>query len=96
MSNVATGVTLVDRSGTIASGGTAQEVCAANSKRSYLLLQNVSGADLWINFDATAVAAQPSMLLASGAGLVFDSKVPLGAISVYGASGAQAYVCKEG
>lgn len=49
-----------DRSGTITSGGVAQQAMAANSARRYLFIQNVSGGDLWYSTIGTAVQNQPS------------------------------------
>lgn len=37
------------RSGTIATGGTAQVLAAANAARRFIKGQNISGYDLWIN-----------------------------------------------
>jgi hypothetical protein len=58
---------LTDRSGTIAAGGTAQQVAAANATRKYLFFQNNSDTDMWINFGVVAVANQPSILVKAGA-----------------------------
>lgn len=45
--------TLTDRSGSITAGGTAQQICASNSTRKYLLIQNTSSVDMWISFTTT-------------------------------------------
>lgn len=97
MQNIKDGVTLTDRSGTITSGGTAQTVMAANPTRSFLLVQNVSDTNMWINFDATAAATQPSILLApSGGAILCDAKVPLGSVSIICATTGKAFTAKEG
>lgn len=88
---------LTDRSGSVATGGTAQQVAAANPGRRYLLIQNVSDTAMWVNFGAVAVATQPSFLIAaSGGSLVFEgSFVPTGLVSVFGATTGKAYTIKE-
>jgi len=88
--------TLTDRSGTIATGGVAQTVCAANGSRQYLLFENVSDADLWINFTTTAVLNEPSFRIVSKGSLVMESSfITTEALSVIGANTGQAYTCKE-
>lgn len=47
--------TLIDRSGSIVTGGTAQQLAAANAARKGWRLQNTSANDLW--FNDTGVAA---------------------------------------
>jgi hypothetical protein len=90
------GQTIVDHSGTIAVGNTAQTLMAANSARRYLLIENVSAGDLWFNFTTTAVVGQPSLRLPSGASFVMeDSPISTEAISIIGATGGQAFVSKE-
>ena len=87
---------LTDRSGTITAGGAAQQVAAANTSRKYLLIQNLSGADLWVNFGTAAVASQPSLRLPPGWSLVMRDYVDTQAVSVVGAATGQAYTAKEG
>lgn len=92
-----TKATLTDRSGTISNGGTSQEVMGANANRTYLLVQNVSAGDLWINFGVAAVANQSSIKLAPGAAFVMeDNAVEVRAVNVIGATTGQAYTAKEG
>lgn len=87
---------LVDLSGTITTGGTAQQLVGQElASRRYLLLQNVSAGDLWVNFDVTAILGQPSIRLLSGDTVEWDYFVPQGAISVIGATTGQPFVCKE-
>jgi Fe-S cluster assembly iron-binding protein IscA len=86
-----------NRSGAIEAGGTAQAVCSANARRQYLLFQNISDEDIWINFDGTAaVADQPSIKVWSGMTMEWSgSFIPTGAISVIAATIGSKYVCKE-
>lgn len=88
--------TLTDRSGTITAGGAAQNVAVANADRAFLLFQNVSDTDMWINFDSTAVADQPSIKLTPGASFVTDKFVPTTLLSVICATTGKSYTCKEG
>src|SRR5688572_17887709 len=57
---------LTDGSANITAGGVSEEVFAANVARRYLLVQNVSDTDMWVNIGAAAVAGQPSVLLKAG------------------------------
>jgi hypothetical protein len=89
--------TLTDRSGTVTTGSTAQQVAAANASRSYFFFQNVSTSDLWLNFGTPATASQPSIKIVSGASFTFESRfVSTELISVYGATTTQAFTAKEG
>jgi hypothetical protein len=90
-----TGV-LTDRSGTLAAGGVAQTVCAANGVRKYFLFENVSTADLWINFTTAAVIGEPSIRITPKGSLVMESSfISTEAVSVIGATISQAYTAKE-
>lgn len=88
---------LTDLSGTVTTGGTAQTVSAAKPRR-YLLIQNISAEDLWVNFGVAAVADSPSVLIpgALDAGLVFEAGfIPDGYLSVIGATTGNKFVIKE-
>lgn len=86
-----------DASGSIAAGGTAQTALAENRDRDYLLVQNVSSGDLFVDFDGTAaVADQPSVKIAAGAAFVWETRfVPTGAVSIIGATTGQKFTIKE-
>lgn len=89
--------TLTDRSGAITTGGTAQVLMAANSTRRYILFQNTSIADLWINFTTTAAQTQPSFKIpANGSFGMENGFVSTEAISIIGATTGQAFTAKEG
>jgi hypothetical protein len=88
--------TLTDRSGTIATGGTAQQLMTSNAARLGFSVQNLSSGDLWINPLSTAAASQPSLKLLPGA--YFESPAgygATGAISIFGATTSQAFSAKE-
>lgn len=88
---------LTNRSSSITTGGTSQELAAANTTRRYLLIQNISSENLWVNFGTTAVADQPSIRLSSGGDLVFEGTfVPTQAVNIVGATTGSKYVAKEG
>lgn len=88
---------LTDRSGSITVTNVSQQLAPANSTRKYLLIQNVSGSDLWVNFGADANAAQPSIKLKPDERLVFDGGfVPTQAINILGGALTQTWAAKEG
>lgn len=85
-----------DGSGTIAVGGATQVLFAANNKRMGLFVQNISAGDLWINDLGAAAAAQPSIKIPAGA--TFQTPLnwsPRTAISIWGATLAQAFVARQ-
>lgn len=92
-----TSATLTSRSGTIATGGTAQQLMAANASRKGWWLQNLSTGDLWVNrFGGTASAAQPNIQIPSGA--LYET--PAGGagstlVSIFGATTGQAFASGE-
>lgn len=89
--------TVVNRSGTITVGGTAQVLCAANASRRGLVIQNNSSGDLWIDRNGgTAVLAQPSICLPAGS----YYETPQGgntltSVSIIGATTGQAFTAEE-
>jgi hypothetical protein len=94
---VSIGSTVVDRSGTIAVGGTQQTLMAANPSRRYILIENVSAADLWFNFTTNAVIGEPSFQLPTGASYEMSGDfVSTERVSIIGAAGGQAFTAKEG
>lgn len=91
--------TLVDRSGSIGTGGASQEVAPANEARFYLFIQNISSGDLWINFGEAATTDQPSIKLVANAALELSSGstgwVPEEVIYIVGETTGQSFVVKE-
>lgn len=87
---------VTDRSGTIATGGTAQELAPQNLSRSNLIVQNRSGLPLNVREDGTAASAAGSWEIPAGALLAFtDGDAPQGAISIWGSQTGQAFTAKE-
>jgi hypothetical protein len=86
--------TPTDRSGTITTGGVAQVLAAANASRVYLFVQNTSAGTLYLSFTGTASAS--TLQLAPGASYENPAHFcPTGAVSIYGATTAQAFVAME-
>lgn len=89
--------TITSRSGTIATGGTAQSFMVANAARKGWFIQNNSTGDLWVNrFGGTATASQPSILIPAGA--LYET--PDGgsggnALSIFGATTGQTFTAAE-
>lgn len=90
---------LGDGSGTITAGGTSQQVFPADTGRQYLLIQNVSDGDLWVNFGIAAVVGQPSIKLLASGSLEFSSAgtgvVPTSTVNIIGATTGKAFTAKE-
>lgn len=90
---------IIDRSGSVTLGGTAQDAVAANAGRQYLLVQNIDAtADLWVNFGAdAAVNTAGSIQLKPAASIVFEDRItPSGRVSVVGATTGHKFTIKEG
>lgn len=88
---------LSDRSGTITTANTSQQLAAVNASRTYLLIQNQSATDLYFNFGIPAVVGRPSIKLAAGSTFTMESAgfVPTEAVNIIGATVGQVFVAKE-
>lgn len=84
-----------DKSGTIAAGGTAQQLAAANTSRTYLRGQNISGSDLWVNEIGGAAATNGVGSYRVPAGVTFSVNTNR-AVSIFGATTGQAFTATEG
>lgn len=89
--------TLRDQSGSIATGGTAQQLMPANGRRRGFSVYNLSSADLWINeLGAAAVAGQPSLKITAGTYYETPaSGVGVQAVSILGATAGQQFTARE-
>lgn len=88
---------LTDGSGTITTASTSQQVFAANSVRAYLLIQNISADDLYINFTGAASASSGSIKISPDGAFAFeDNFVSTEAVNIFGATAGQAFTAKEG
>lgn len=86
---------LTDCSGTITTGGTSQTAVAAVATRKYLLVQNTSAGNEYINFTSNAAATGSSLLILPNGSFVQETNfVSNEKVSIFGATTAQAYTCK--
>lgn len=87
---------VTDRSGTLITGGTSQQIMATKSTRKYLMIQNISDTVMWCNFAIAAVQDQPSFRIAVGDSFVMESSVVSNeSIHCIGATSGKAFVSKE-
>jgi hypothetical protein len=88
---------LTDRSGTLTTGGTAQNAAAALATRKYLFVQNPSTAPgtLWFSTVTTAVQDSPSIELVPGASFESGLFCPTGAVSVIAATTGHKWTARE-
>ena len=89
---------VIDRSGTITTGGTSQVLAAANANRKYVFIQNHDPAEaLWVNFGVAAIAGQPSLSIpANGGAFVMETLlVDTQQINVIAATTGHAFTAKE-
>lgn len=89
--------TPTNRSGTITTGGTAQQLMAANATRRGWSIKNQSAGSLWFNeLGVTAIAGQPSFELKPGESYTSEAGVSsVAAISIIGATTSQAFAARE-
>lgn len=83
-----------DRSGSIATGGTAQSLAAANASRTGLKGQNISSGDLWINEIGGTAAADTAGSWKVPAGSSFSISTSR-SISIVGATTGQKFTATE-
>lgn len=88
-------VSPVDRSGTIATGGTAQVLMSANSSRRGFTLQNNSSGILYINI-TNGIASSSSLQISVGSLYESPENGCTGfAVSIFGATTGQAFYSAE-
>ena len=88
--------TFTDGSGTITTGGASQQIFAANTARSYLLVQNLSAEALFVGFGVAAAAGQPSVKLVASGAVVFEfGFVPTSTVTIIGATTGSAFTAKQ-
>lgn len=88
---------LTNRSGTIASGGSSQELSPQNLRRVFFFFQNNSQADLWINLvDDAAVDATIRVSAGAEFNMTYLEWVDTARVSVYGPTTGQQFACWEG
>ena len=87
---------LINRSGTIATGGTSQVLAAANTDRKYLFIQNISNADMYIGIGFTPTVGTGIFLIKSGGSIQWDRFIPTGEIRIICSSSSAAFTALEG
>lgn len=91
---------LTDGSGTVTTGGTSQQVFAANTARLFLSCQNPVTATetLFVNIGAAASTTGGSFEIAPGAYREFTGAglIPSGTINITAATSGHRFVCKQG
>ena len=88
---------MIDKSGSIAAGGTAQDVYATEeAPKHYLLFQNTSDEDMRIAFGAGATDTSGFVVAAGLAWESPDGWLPTGRLSVYGATTGKTFSCMIG
>jgi hypothetical protein len=95
-----TTVTYTDRSGSITTGGTAQQAAPANASRAGFWIQNRSTANLYLNSSGTASSSVgPSNgSIEIEPGQIYEPPswgIPGTALSIFGATTGQAFVLKD-
>lgn len=87
---------LTDRSGSITTGATSQQLAAALATRKYFIFQNLSTETMWINFGVAAVADQPSISILPQASFVMETFfVSTQTINVISATTGSKFTAKE-
>jgi hypothetical protein len=82
---------------TITTGGTDQQVFAANASRKFLLVQNVSDTDMNLGIGYNPTASTGIFLGKNGSGIVFESGfIPTQEIRILCATTGKAFVALEG
>jgi hypothetical protein len=86
--------TPISKSGAITTGGTAQQLMAANTNRQGIEFYNNSVGSLWLNVVGTATVGGGSIEVRTG-GYWSPPVIPVTAISIIGATTGQAFTCWE-
>jgi hypothetical protein len=86
---------VLDKSGTIATGGTAQTVSAANAERRFFMLQNISDTDMYVGVGYTPEVGLGLLIAKNGGTLTCDSFVPIEEIKVICASPGKKFTAFE-
>lgn len=82
---------------TIAAGATSQQVFAENPGRKYLLFQNQSAENMFLDFGINAVADVPAIRIPPGASFVMESSFVSGdSVHVIAATLGSKFTAKQG
>jgi hypothetical protein len=81
---------------TITTAATSQQVFA-NTKRSYLLVQNTSDTDMWLGVGVTPSVGTGIRLLAGGGGYVAEEGfIPSGVVNIICSAGGKTFYALQG
>jgi hypothetical protein len=87
---------VVNQSGAITTGNTAQLVMPANTDRRWLFFQNLSDTAMYLGIGYAPTTTNGMLIAASGGNIRFEVFVPTDAIYVLCASSTKAFSCLEG
>jgi hypothetical protein len=90
------GRSVVNQSGTIATGGTAQLLLAANTDRRWFFFQNTSNDDMYLGFGYTPTTTNGIFVAKSGTIFQLSDFVPTDAVFVFCANSTKTFCCLEG
>lgn len=85
---------MADLSGTITSGGDAQDIAGFNPARRSIYIQNISDTPMWVAFGVDATEASPSIYIPDGEDLTLGEgyrELIVRRISVIGATTGKAF-----
>jgi hypothetical protein len=75
----------------------AAQVVFADTKRSYLLVQNISDTDMWMEFNSPGAVGRGIRLLANGGGYVAESGfIPSGTVRIICSAAGKAFYAIQG
>ena len=83
-----------NRSGTITTGGTSQNIAAYHADRNYFFFQNISDVAMYLNFSADATTSS-ILVAANGGSFTCDNFAPINPINVLCATTGKKFVAFE-
>lgn len=87
---------LIDHSGSIITANVSQQILPVNNLRNFLMFQNLSTADMFINFGMPANTGSGSYRITQNGSMTFDFYTPTDSVNVVCASVGALYTIKEG
>lgn len=97
VNNSGVSAALQDASGTITTASSSQQILIANTNRKYLLFQNLSDTDMYINFNAAATLGNAGSIwvAAYGGSIEYENLTcPSDTLNVICSASGKAYTCK--
>lgn len=90
------GNSLINLSGSISAGGTAQLITPADTSRKFLFFQNTSVVAMYVGIGYIPTVDNGILVAASGGILRFETFVPTDAVRVFCATSSSKFVCLVG